>query len=298
MNEEESKNMSEKETKGTNWAQTIISILIGILVTIGATWYTVVSSRQEVVQAETERLNNVKENLVSIIEEHIVNKDSIDLEGFNRLINNRTREEKLYKRPTIYDLLTQAEYNIQSSKHLSFDKKLEYSKIMSSLYGNIQTDSLNSNLSDNRFPEETLKIINYLNETNKSEGKKLLINLAEKYESEIQNLQKAEIKKETIIDNLLRSPSKFILILSIYLTFMIVFWYYYRNRKRKRQLYELHKERTYFEKEKIKKEIEHLVKLMNDKKLTNDERKDMEDRIDLLFNKLEILDKYYSQHRV
>jgi hypothetical protein len=43
--------------------------------------------------------------LVSIIEEHIVNRDSIDLKGFNRLINNRTREENLYTRPTIYNLL-------------------------------------------------------------------------------------------------------------------------------------------------------------------------------------------------
>lgn len=290
--------MSDKEIRKTNWAPTIISILIGIVVTVGATWYTVVSSRQEVVQAETERLNKVKENLVSIIEEHIVNKDSIDLDGFNRLINNRTKEENLYKRPTIYDLLTQAEYNIQSSKHLSFDKKLEYSRIISTLYSNIQTDTLRNNLSDNRFPDETLKIISYFNETNKNEGKTLLIDLTEKYEAEIQNLQKSEIKKESIVDNLLRTPSKLIMILSSYLIFMMAFWYYYRLRKRKRQFYEIQKERTYFEKEKIKSEIDHLINLMNEEKLTKDDRKDIEERIDLLFSKLESLDKYYSQHGI
>lgn len=290
--------MSDKETRKTNWAPTIISIIIGIVVTVGATWYTVISSRQEVVQAETERLNKVKENLVSIIEEHIVNKDSIDLDGFNRLINNRTKEENLYKRPTIYDLLTQAEYNIQSSKHLSFDKKLEYSKIISTLYSNIQTDTLRNNLSNNRFPDETLKIISYFNETNKNEGKTLLINLTEKYEAEIQNLQKSEIKKESIVDNLLRTPSKLIMILSAYLIFIIAFWYYYRLIKRKRQFYEIQKERTYFEKEKIKSEIDHLINLMNKEKLTKDDRKDIEERIDLLFSKLESLDKYYSQHGI
>lgn len=282
--------MSEKETK-TNWIPTIISIFIGVIVTIGATWYTVETSRQEAVQAETERLNKVKENLVSIIEEHIVNKDTIDLDGFGRLINNRAREENLFKRPPIYDLLTQAEYNIQSSKHLSFDKKLEYSKIISTLYRNIQTDTLAYNLIDNRFPEETLKIISYFNETNKPEGKKLLIDLTEKYEVEIENLQKAEIKKESIIDNLLRSPSKLIVILASYLIIITILFYSYRLRKRKLQFYKTQKERIYFEKEKIKSEIDHLFKLMDEEKLTKNDRKDIEERIDLLFSKLEVLYK-------
>ena len=101
----EKKTIPEKENKSTNWVPTLISIMIGIIVTVGATWYTVESSRKEVEQAESERLSKVKENLVSIIEEHIVNRDSIDLKGFNRLINNRTREENLYTRPTIYNLL-------------------------------------------------------------------------------------------------------------------------------------------------------------------------------------------------
>ena len=39
-----------KENKKTNWVPTVISIIVGIIVTFGATWYTVEISRQEVVQ--------------------------------------------------------------------------------------------------------------------------------------------------------------------------------------------------------------------------------------------------------
>jgi hypothetical protein len=293
----EKKTIPEKENKSTNWVPTLISIMIGIIVTVGATWYTVESSRKEVEQAESERLSKVKENLVSIIEEHIVNRDSIDLKGFNRLINNRTREENLYTRPTIYNLLTQAEYNIQSSKHLSFDKKLEYAKIISTLYDDFETDTISS-LINNRFPDETLKVISFFNETDKIEGKTQLAILAENYEQEIKSLQKSELKKESIIDNILQSPSKLIIVISLYLLITIILWYYMKMRRRRMKHFEILKDKTYFERDKIKTEIEHLIDLMNKEKSPKAERKNIEERIDFLFEKLNSLDKNYSQQHV
>jgi hypothetical protein len=235
--------------------------------------------------------------LVSIIEEHIVNRDSIDLKGFNRLINNRTREENLYTRPTIYNLLTQAEYNIQSSKHLSFDKKLEYAKIISTLYDDFETDTISS-LINNRFPDETLKVISFFNETDKIEGKTQLAILAENYEQEIKSLQKSELKKESIIDNILQSPSKLIIVISLYLLITIILWYYMKMRRRRMKHFEILKDKTYFERDKIKTEIEHLIDLMNKEKSPKAERKNIEERIDFLFEKLNSLDKNYSQQHV
>jgi len=296
---EEKQTEQEPKTKGkTNWKPTVISILIGIAVTVGATWYTVEINRQEAVQAESERLDKVKENLVSIIEEHIVNKDSIDLESFSRLVNNRTREEKLYTRPSVYNLITQAEYNIQNSKHLSFDKKLEYSKIISSLYEDFKTDTLNYKFSESRFPEEAIKIISLFNETNKSEGKKMLLSYSQKYEQEISSLQKAQLKKESFIDSLLRSPTNLVFLIIGYLILTTLLMYYLRARRKKLKHYEILKEKTYFEREKIKAEIVHLMDLMNKEKLPKEDRKDIEQRIDYLFEKLDSLEKYYSQHGV
>jgi flagellar basal body-associated protein FliL len=81
-----------REVNKTNWIPTIVSIVVGVLFTIGATWYTIYTTKEEVQEAENERLTKVKENLVAIIEEHIVNKDSLDLNSFERLITNRSKE--------------------------------------------------------------------------------------------------------------------------------------------------------------------------------------------------------------
>lgn len=288
--------MADKDNKAS-WGPTIISILVGIAVTIGTTWYTIYSSKQEAAEAENERLNKVKDNLVSIIEEHIVNKDSLDLVSFNRLINNRTKEEDLYTRPTIYDLLTDAEYNIQSSKHLSFDKKLEYSKILAALYTELSSDTT-INIDNNRFPAEVKQLLSLINETNVTEGKKAISNLITKYEEEIITLEKAQIDDESIIDYLFQSPSRLIIIGSAYIGFLIFSMYHIRIRRKRRALSEVYSERIKLERIKIRDEIEFLSKRINDDSTTLEERKLLEERIEHLFNRMEDAEKYYRQHTI
>ena len=126
----------------------------------------------------------------------------------------------------------------------------------------------------------------------------MLLDLSEKYEQEIQSLQKNQLKKESIVDSLIRSPSNFVLLITGYFILTIILMYYLRIRRKKRKHYEILKEKTYFERDKIKAEIDHLVDLMNQEKLPKEERKDIEERIDFLFNKLDSLGKYYSQHSI
>jgi hypothetical protein len=292
--EEEKENKKNK----TNWGPTIISIIIGILVALGTTWYTVYTNKQEAREAENERFRKVQENLVSIIEEHIVNKDSLDIDGFNRIINNRTREESLYKRPSTYNLITQAEYNIQSSKHLSFDKKLEYSIIISTLYDFIKSDTI-INLSNNRFSEETSIILKTINQSNDNDGKQALSSLIEKYEDEIESLKEVQIKDDFSFEYLLKSPSKLILITLGYLLITFITLYYWRLKRKHRITYERFRERSKYEEEKLRLEIEKVSEMLNDKKIGKDDRKFLEERLEHLFNRMNDLDtKYYSQHRI
>ncbi len=224
----------QKKQNKKNWLTTLIAIVIWGGITLLTSWYAITSSKQDLAQAEYTRLHRAKEHLVAIIEEHIVNKDTLDLEGFNRLINNRIREDKLYKKLTVYDLLTQAEYNIQSSKHLSFDKKLEYSDAIATLYKTLDSDSLGINLSETRFPVEIEGIVSAFHPMNKDTGTLAITTLIQRYENNILNLQKIQLEDEFIVDKVLQSPTKLIVIVSAYFVFMVAFIYYIKLLNRRR----------------------------------------------------------------
>lgn len=278
--------------KKSSWLQTTISIIIGVLFTIGTTWYTIYINKEEAERSELERYNKVKENLVSIVEEHIVNKDSIDFISLNRIINNRIKEENLYKKPEIIDLLSLAEYNIQNSRHLSFEKKIEYSRILSKQFGKIKMDTTML-LDKVRFPEEIKKLNENLNNINSNNGKETLIELIKKYENEISDLQESKIKKETLAEYFFKSPSRIVIMLVIYTSIIMLYFYYKRIRQRRKLYYE-HKYEIYeLEAQKIRDEIDSLISKVNDEKTSDKDKFHMNERIDYLFNKLKKIEIDY-----
>lgn len=284
--------IDKRSSKKNSWFQTTISILIGILFTIGTTWYTIYINKAEAERSELERYNKVKDNLVSIIEEHIVNKDSIDIASLNRIINNRVKEESLYRKPEVIDLFSLAEYNIQNSKHLNFDKKIDYSRLLSNQIRKLKADTI-LNVQNVRFPDEINSLNNNLSNINSEKGKESLIKLINKYEEEIKNLEEKKIKKESISDFLFKSPSKLLIIFSCYLLAFVLYFYYIRNRRRKRILIRRRYEIFELESQKIKEEIEHLVSRLNSDNIEEKERINLNDRIQFLFEKLKNMDKDY-----
>lgn len=261
----------KEENKKTNWIPTIVSIVIGVLITVGATWYTIYSSKEELVKAENERYTKVKENLVSIIEEHIVNKDSLNLNAFERLITNRIIVENLSTHITIFDLLTQAEYNIENSKHLSFDKKKEYSYIVSSLYTQLASDTT-IRINNGRFPSEITRITNSFSETKENEGKQGLANLINQYETKIKDLEKDNVKKESFTKLLFESPSRLLIIMSTYLLIMGAYWYYLQNRRKRRR------REAY-----MREEIQRIEELLRNSNLPQKEEEFLKEKLDMLY---------------
>lgn len=73
---------TNKENNSSSWTQAIVTLVIGILVTIGTTYYTIYEGNKQAVQAEQERFIKVKDNIVSIVEEHIVNQKKNRLKQF------------------------------------------------------------------------------------------------------------------------------------------------------------------------------------------------------------------------
>jgi hypothetical protein len=281
-----------KEKAKNTWIQTTISIIIGVVFTVGTTWYTIYINKEESERSELERYNKVKENIVSIIEEHIVNKDSIDFISLSRIVNNRVKEENLYRKPQIYDLLSLAEYNIQNSRHLSFEKKVEYSRILSKQFKNIKIDTTLI-LGNIRFPEEIKNITENLNSLNSQTGKKSLTELIKKYENEISDLQIDKRKKDTFSDYLFKSPTRIILILISYVSVILLFFYYRKIRRRKNYLNSKKVEILDMESHKIKDEIDYLISKVNNPSTSETEKSFINDRIEYLFDKIKNIDIDY-----
>jgi hypothetical protein len=286
MTNPENKELNKEKS---SWVQTTISILVGIFFTIGTTWYTIYINKEESERSEQERFSKVKENLVSIIEEHIVNKDSIDFISLNRIINNRIKEENLYKKPSIFELLSLAEYNIQNSRHLSFDKKNEYSKIIAKQFKTLKLDTALV-IDKIRYPEEIKSLNENLNSLNSQNGKEALTKLINKYEAEIVSLQEKKVSKESFEDFLFKSPSKLIIIIFAYVFVILGYMYFLRTKRNKRLLKERQSEIFNLESLKIREEIDFLISKIEDKKTDESERMALNNRIEYLFERLRKID--------
>lgn len=269
--------------KRVNWVPTVISIFIGALITVGATWFTIYKARQAEDNAEVERISKIKENVTSIIEEHIVNRDTLNLISLDRLIHITCSEENIKNRPSLYNLLSLSEYNIQISNHLSFEKKHEYSLVIQSLFEKLANDSV-SITGKSQYTEIVNEISKSLNESKKLQGKQSLLLLVEKYESDITKLE-SEIAEEKINMNILtESPYIIFLSVTIYLSIMLVFYIFYRGRKRKKQILFARDRAILREKESVRKEIDYLMSKLNSKKLTDEERKRVKEQLNRLMD--------------
>ena len=125
---------TKTERKSRPWKAIVLTTLITIAVTIAAAWFTISRSEKQAILSEAERARNVKNNLVSIIEEHVINQKPMDYIRLMRLIELKSREEKLITRITARNLIEQAEYNILNSRYLDFKQKETYKAIFDQWY--------------------------------------------------------------------------------------------------------------------------------------------------------------------
>ena len=127
--------LEPKKRKMPNWLMGIL----GIIATLLATWITIVVSENRSDKAEEERARNVKNGIVAIIEENIINQKPINFRSIDRMIKNRSEDEKLITIISKYDLLQIAEYNIQSSRYLDFELKNKYATLIDSMFYQLNT---------------------------------------------------------------------------------------------------------------------------------------------------------------
>lgn len=228
MNSSETKTQQKKRP----WKAIAATTVITIIVTIVAAWYTISRTERQFVLAEAERVRNVKNNLVSIIEEHIINQKPIDCMRLTRLIETKSRDEKLLIRITARDLIEQAEYNIIYTRYLDFKQKEEYKAIFDQLYKDMIPVEYSA-FKDILYAELLNRLAQNIQEGNIEESMKLLNEYVERLSTELAELEKKKALPDSFIITLFRTPY-FAIFMVLYIIFIVLFRIYMRNLRRRR----------------------------------------------------------------
>jgi len=133
---------SEKEPEKKKWLVPVITTLVGVIATIIVAWYQLKTGEEQALQAALERERSVIHNVVKIVEEQVINNNSVDIPRLARLIDLRTREEKLPNKISVLQIIQKAEFNIINSSYLEFEKKNEYKKVFDEIYSKMSFDGL------------------------------------------------------------------------------------------------------------------------------------------------------------
>lgn len=139
MNKEPSeKEPSEKEPKKRRrWVIPTVTTIAGAVVSLLIAWYQIDLSKEQALQAEKERAKSVKNELVLIVEEHVINQKPLDIYRLARLAKFRAKQESLLIIPTVSEIVENAEFNILKSQYLEFEKKQQIKEIFNGIYSDL-----------------------------------------------------------------------------------------------------------------------------------------------------------------
>lgn len=286
----------KENTSNGSWTQTIVALVIGAILTLGTTYYTIYEGNKQAVEAESERYIKVKDNIVSIVEEHIVNQKKVDLFSIQRIIDIRIKEEKVTIPISVSDIISQAEYNILNSRHLDIRKKEEYEKAINEIHKSFLADST---FDFSKYKEaDLIKSIRLeINKANSQEAAKLLLVLVDKYEASLKENEGVKTKVDkNAFEFLFDKPSLLLMVVAVYGVFATAFLSFYRKRLRRRREEIEIKKMVYYEREKLENEIQRIISILNsNQELSDDERIRFKEHLIMLQEKIEYL-RHKSRH--
>ena len=230
---------NEQNENKREWLVPTITTVIGVLASIAIGWYQINLSEEQEREAEKERARSVKNELVTIVEEYIINEKALDVSTISRLAELRADQESLNSAPTTNEIIETAEFNILKSQYLEFEKKEQYKTIFdqinksyykeqsfdySGAYKN-SVDDLHSTIVEGNIKESTLK----------------LHKLVSDFDSKVRELEKLNAtRKVTTIDEFIKviieKPTYMIMFLSVYAAMLYTLVMIKRRKRRRREI--------------------------------------------------------------
>lgn len=213
------------------WISPVVTTVISIVVAISLTWYQINRSEQEERKVEVERVKTVKTTLVSIVEDHVINNQPIDIKRLSRLVDIKSREADILTPPRLLEIVQIAELNIINSGYLDFATKESYKKVFDTIYDNVRKD-YKVDFNDVRSPALIEQVVSSIKTGSSEESLANLKLLIEAYSSDINELEVRSNKKSDLkrISDLITNKPLFIVgLLSAYIVFFILLFPRFRR---------------------------------------------------------------------
>ena len=222
-----------------SWVIPTVTTLVGVVVSLLVGWYQINLSEEQAFEAQKERTKAVKNELVQIVEEYVINQKMLDVSRLARLLEFRAKQEKLIVTPSVTDIIENAEFNIIKSQYLEFDKKQQFKDIFDDLYlklnvsdelkyrGNFENtvNDIYISIQNGDTKDIPTKLSKVLNEFN---------NKIVELEAQIDLTEKIDIN--SFFKVLMRKPELIGFVFVIYST-GIYFMFYIRRRNKRRDEY-------------------------------------------------------------
>ncbi|MET4577415.1 hypothetical protein [Ottowia thiooxydans] len=107
-----------------DWFGYALGGIMGLIITVAATWYQMTTSQKEATAAEFERARSIRQSVIAIVEEDVLSGSRrLDPDLINRLVDQRRRDQFVTLSIPVRDVVEQAEFNVLSSRYLSTDRK-------------------------------------------------------------------------------------------------------------------------------------------------------------------------------
>ena len=231
--------------KQKRWVIPTVTTLIGILVSILVAWYQINLSKEQALEAEKERAKSVRNELIQIVEEHVINKKPLDSSRLARLSEFKAKQENLLIIPTVYEIVENAEFNILKSQYLEFEKKQQFKDIFDGIYSDL---AVSSNINYTGPFENTVNdIYATIQSGNSKEAPAKINKLVNDFNAKISELEtKLSIRNKTNIRDifyiLINKPEIMVITLISYILLLYIFM---SARKRSRRRIALEKELRY-----------------------------------------------------
>lgn len=242
--------VEQEERKQKRWVIPAVTTLIGILVSILVAWYQINLSEEQALEAEKERAKSVRNELVQIVEEHVINQKPLDVSRLARLSEFKAKQENLLVIPTVSEIVENAEFNILKSQYLEFEKKQQFKEIFNGIYAEL---TIPSNIKYSGIFENTVNDIYASIQTGNSKEVPAKINkLVTDFNAKIAELEaKNSLRDKTNINDIFKvlfdKPEVMAIALTTYAFILYALMSFRKRARRRRKLEEEIRRRTYEE---------------------------------------------------
>lgn len=215
-----------------DWFGYALTAIVGVFITVGATWYQLNATERQATAAELERSRTVRQNVISIVEEQALSGKKLEAERITRLVDQRRREQNVSLFILTADVVQQAEFNIASSTYLSVERKEQIKPVFDAFY--VDLASRNFTVFDPTVPNAELLngLAKQIQDGKTVDALASVRRLQELYSEDLARV--AEKAKPSVLEAFMEFFTKPLNAIIFFVTYLVILQIFFVVRKRRK----------------------------------------------------------------